>query len=139
MNERAGEAQRYAAQIELAMKNGEPTLELEFEVKEAWELGICTCCPNSYLLRLTNGQHLYLDSWKLTPFAEAGTFPKRNLRLTVDSDNKVILSMQMEGSTVPKRPELLDRVAESELAGSEYYLMNGSDLPVPWRHSLHAA
>jgi len=123
----------------VAMTNAETTTELEFDVQEAWELGICTCCPNSYLLRLTDGQYLYLDSWMLTPFAEVETFPKRKLRLTVDSYNKVILSVHMEGFTVPRRSELLDRVAESELAGSEYSLMNGSDLPVLWRKSLNAA
>jgi hypothetical protein len=118
------------------MTNGEPPLELEFEVQEAWELGICTCCPNSYLLRLTDGQYLYLDSWTLTPFAEAETFPKRNLCLTVDSHKRVVLSVHMDGATVPKRPELLDRVAEAELAGSEYSLLNGDDLPILWRRSL---
>jgi hypothetical protein len=121
------------------MTHEEITSELEFEVQDAWELGICTCCPNSYLLLLTDGQYLYLDSWTLTPFAEAETFPKRNLRMTVDPHNKVVLSVHMEGSTVPKRAELLDRIAESELAGSEYSLMNGNDLPILWRQSLNAA
>src|SRR5258707_14519106 len=121
------------------MTNEQPTVELEFEVQEAWELGICTCCSNSYLLRLMDGRFLYLDSWSLTPFAEAESFPKRNLRLMVDPHDNVVLSVTMEGPMVPKGVELLDRVAESELTGSEYRLMKERDLPSLWRRALNAA
>ena len=116
--------------------NGKLTAELDFEVQTAWELRICTCCSNSYLLLLTDGQYLYLDTWAVTPFAEAETFPKRNLRLTVDPQKKVVLSVQMDGAGVPKAPELLDLFAESEFAGSEYFLLKESDLPRAWRESL---
>ena len=121
------------------MTNEDAMSQLVFEVKEAWELGICTCCANSYLLRLTNGQYLYLDSWKLTPFAETESFPKRNLRLTVDPSIKVLLSVESDGPLVPKRSEDLNRAAEDELSGSEYVLLDGDDLPKIWRGMLDAA
>jgi hypothetical protein len=122
-----------------AMTNVERTSELLFEVQDAWELGICACCPNSYLLRLANGQYLYLNSWKLTPFAGSELFPKRNLRLMVDPHQEVVLSVHTSGPIILKRPETLDRVGESELDGSEYSLLGGDDLPVQWRRMLIAA
>ena len=121
------------------MMNIECTSELVFEVQDAWELCICTCCSNSYLLRLMNGQYLYLNSWKLTPFAESESFPKRNLRLMVDPHQKVVLSVHISGPIVSKRPQTLDRVGESELAGSEYSLLRGGELPVQWRRLLVTA
>jgi hypothetical protein len=115
------------------------SVELGFRVQEAWELGICTCCPNSYLLRLINGQYLYLCSWKLTPFAEAESFPTRQIQLVVNPYKRTILTVQIWGESAPKGAEALDLAATSEIEDGEYSLLNWEELPDVWRRTLNAA
>ena len=114
------------------------TSELSFEVQDAWELNICTCCPNSYLLRVADDRFLYLDSWRLTPYALAESFPQRKLSLTVNLNTKAIVAVNMDGPHVSKRPELLDRAFESDVSGYEYRLLAFGDLPAAWRQLIRA-
>jgi hypothetical protein len=90
------------------------------------------------LLRLSDGQFLYLHSWRLTPFALAESFPQWKLSLTVDAKAKAIVAVNMEGPHVSKRPELLDRAFESDVSGSEFRLLAFGDLPAAWRRLIDA-
>ena len=112
--------------------------ELEFEVDRAWEIGICTCCSNSYLLQFTDGRYLYLDSWALTPFAETESFPSQKVRLTIDSQKKTVLYVQMAGPRVVKGPQLEKVFPAFDFAHSEYAIVNANELPDQWHQIVNA-
>jgi hypothetical protein len=75
---------------------------LELEAIRAWEVNICTCCPNSYLFQVAADQYMFIESWAFTKYAStSGEFPRRNIRVERLPHSKKILALNIDGELVP--------------------------------------
>ena len=75
---------------------------LELEVIRAWEVNICTCCPNSYLFQVAEDQYVFIESWDFTKYAVAcGEFPRRKIKVERLPHSKKILALNIDGELVP--------------------------------------
>lgn len=75
---------------------------LELEIIRAWEINICTCCPNSYLFQVDPEAYVFIESWTFTKFAEApNSFPVRKMRVERLPLSKKILAIEMAGDLLP--------------------------------------
>ena len=74
---------------------------LELDVIRAWEVNICTCCPNSYLFQVDDREFVFIESWVFTNYAAtSGEFPRRKITVERLPQSKKILSIKIEGEFV---------------------------------------
>ena len=75
---------------------------LELEVDRAWEVNICTCCPNSYLFQVDSEQFVFVESWNFTKFADVpNSFPRRQIKVERLPLSKKILAIDIAGDLLP--------------------------------------
>jgi|SRR6266566_5565864 len=75
---------------------------LDVEVLRAWQVNICTCCPNSYLFQVSAETYLFIESWTFTKYAiAAGEFPRQRLKVERLPLSKKIVALAIDGEFLP--------------------------------------
>jgi len=74
---------------------------LDLEIIRAWEIIICTCCPNSYLFQVDVEEYVFVESWALTKYATTtGEFPRQKIKVERLPLSKKVLALDIYGDFV---------------------------------------
>jgi hypothetical protein len=114
------------------------TLEvLELQVMRAWEVNICTCCPNSYLFQVDSEAFVFLESWIFTKFADVpNSFPRHQLKVERLPLSKKIMAIDIAGELLTAEKTQLASTDLPNDGDTECEVFNASEFSEELRSKL---
>lgn len=110
---------------------------LELGNIRAWEINICSCCPNSYLFQVDSDAYVFIESWTFTKFADVpDSFPVRKIRVERLPLSKKILAIDMAGDFLPAQEMQLALTDLPNYGETECEVFNASDFSEELRSKL---